>query len=129
MRYRVLVPAEPTDAIPRGAALLEVDRTGYGLVSSGGAQFGELCAQALREGRRVAIPEGCVEVGYYDAIYGELHPQPRGVAALESWLGRPTNRSDFEAVENRMARCRRARRLLMQGRYAEAARIDPRMGL
>jgi len=28
MRYRVLVPAEPTGAIPRGGALLEVDR-GY----------------------------------------------------------------------------------------------------
>lgn len=61
---------------------------------AGRAQFGELCAQALRDGGRYAIPEGCVEVGYYDTIDGELHPQRRGVEALESWLGYPTNRSE-----------------------------------
>jgi hypothetical protein len=83
MRYRVVVPAETTDAIPHGAALLEShgrpsrDSRRYGVVFAGREQFGELCAQAARQGRRVVIPEDCTEVGYYDAIDGELRAQSR----------------------------------------------------
>lgn len=65
----------------------------------------------------------------YDATDGELRARNGGVAALENWLARRINRNDFEALDNRMTRRQRARRLFMQGRYAEAARIDPRMGL
>lgn len=46
MRYRVLVPAEPSKAIPRGAAVLEYRRdTGgvYGWVFAGHHQYG--CAR------------------------------------------------------------------------------------
>jgi hypothetical protein len=135
MRYRVVVPPEPSKTIPRGAAVLETgerggpDRCQYGLVFVGQAQFGELCAQAARGGRRVVLPADCREVGYYDAIDGELRTHNPGTAALERWIGRRVGRSDLEALDNRTARRRRARRLLGQGRYAEAARIDPRMGL
>jgi hypothetical protein len=131
MRYRVLVPAEPNDAIPRGAAVLEYRRcargAAYGRVYAGRAQFGELCAQATRHGHRAAIPDS-VEVGYYDATDGLLRAQRPGVAALERWLGRRVYRDDLEALDNRFTRRGQARRLALQGRYAEAARIDPNMG-
>lgn len=129
MRYRVLVPKEPSAAIPRGAALLQASRGKPGHLFNGPGQFGELCAKATRRGRPLAIPEGCVEVGFYDAIDGELRAQSRGVAELERWLGRRISRADLEALDNRATRRHRARRLFMQGRYAEPARIDPRMGL
>lgn len=136
MRYRVVVPFEPSEAIPQGAAILETGERGgpdrrqrYGLMFAGHEQFGELCAQAACGGRRVVVPADCREVGYYDAVEGELRTHNPGTAALERWLGRRVSRSDLEALDNRAARRRRARRLLGQGRYAEAARIDPRMGL
>jgi hypothetical protein len=75
----------------------------------------------------VAIPAGCIEIGAYEATDDEL--RCRNVAALEAWLGRRVSRSDLEALDNRTTRRHEARRLLMQGRYAEAQRIDPRMGL
>jgi hypothetical protein len=112
VRYRVLVPKEPSAAIPRGAALLQASRGKPGHLFNGPGQFGELCAKATRRGRPLAIPEGCVEV-----------------AELERWLGRRISRADLEALDNRATRRHRARRLFMQGRYAEPARIDPRMGL
>jgi hypothetical protein len=126
MRYRVLVPKAPTGEVPRGAALLEA-RRGRGRVFTGREQFGELCARAARRGRWVALPEGCVEVGWYEAADGQL--RTRKVAVLEEWLGRRVYREDFEALDNRMVRRGRARRLFLQGRYAEAQKIDPRMGL
>ncbi len=133
MRYRVLVPAEPSDAIPRGAAVLEYRRgargAAYGRMCAGREQFGELCAQAARHGRVVALPDGCVEVGFYDEVDGELRAHNRGIAHLEQWLGRHVYRGDLEARENRSARRAQARRLLFQGRIAEAAKLDPRLGL
>ncbi len=57
---------------------------------------------------------------------GEL--RARNIRALEAWPGRRVSRSDLEALDNRTTRRHRARRLFMQGRYAEAQRIDPRMG-
>lgn len=133
MRYRVLVPAEPSDAIPRGAAVLEYRRgargSAYGRMYAGRDQYGELCAQAARHGRLVALPDGCTEVGYYDETDGELRAHNRGLAALERWLGRRVHRDDLEARENRSARRAEARRLLFQGRIAEAASIDPHLGL
>ncbi len=128
MLYRVLVPEQPTDAIPRGAAMLEHDCRSA-LVLMSGEPFGERCAQAERHGRRVAIPEGCIEVGHYDSIDGELRLQLRGAEALGRWLGHPVSRGDLEARDNRTVRRHRARLLLYQGRFAEAARIDPRMGI
>jgi hypothetical protein len=132
VRYRVLVPAEPSDAIPRGAAVLEYRRHAHGAhgrIYAGRDQYGELCAQAARRGRLVGLPDGCTEVGFYDDIDGELRAHQRGLAVLERWLGRRVTRSDLEARENRSSRRAEARRLFFQGRFAEAARIDPRMGL
>jgi hypothetical protein len=91
--------------------------------------FGERCAQAIQHGRRVALPDGCVEVGYYDSLDGELRAHRHGITALARWLGHPVSRGDLEARDNRSERRSRARQLLYQGRFAEAARIDPRMGL
>jgi hypothetical protein len=63
MRYRVLAPAQPSAAIPRGAAVLEHRRRAHGAahgrVYAGRDQFGELCAQAARQGRLVALPDDC----------------------------------------------------------------------
>ncbi|MGD1059114.1 MAG: hypothetical protein ABR992_17060 [Solirubrobacteraceae bacterium] len=133
MRYRVLVPAEPSDAIPRGAAVLEcrrgAHRAAYGRVYAGRDQFGELCAQTVRRGRLVALPDGCAEVGFYDEVDGELCAHNRGIGVLERWLGRRVSRSDLQARDNRSTRRAQARRLFLQGRFAEAAKIDPRMGL
>jgi hypothetical protein len=133
MRYRVLVPADPSEAIPRGAAVLEDSRRAHarthGRVYAGRDQYGELCAQAAQHGRLVALPEGCAEVGYYDAIDGELRAHRSGLAALERWLGRRVHRGDLEARDNRTTRRAEARRLLFQGRIVEAAKIDPRLGL
>jgi hypothetical protein len=133
MRYRVLVPAEPSDAIPRGAAILEYRRRAhgatYGRVYAGPDQFGELCAQAARQGRVLALPDDCAEVGFYDEVDGELRAHDRGIALLERWLGRRMYRGDLEARDNRSARRARARRLLFQGRFAEAAKLDRRLGL
>jgi hypothetical protein len=129
MRYRVLVPAEPSGAIPRGAAVLEYRRGArgapYGRVYAGRDQFGELCAHAARHGRLVALPDGCTEVGYYDTIDGELRAHRPGLSVLERWLGRRVYHGDFEARDNRSARRAEARRLLFQGRIAEAAKLDP----
>lgn len=127
MRHRVLLPSEASEAVPRGAALLEV-RRGVGLVFNSRESFAERCAQALLEGRRVAIPAGCVEVGYYDAADGELRGHHQGILALERWLGRRVSRGDLEARENRTERRRRARSLYIQGRHREAAALDRRMG-
>jgi hypothetical protein len=132
MRHRVLVPAEPTDATPRGAAVLEYSGRGrgaaYGRVYAGRGQFGELCAQAARRGRLVALPDGCTEVGFYDEVDGELRAHYGGIVLLEQWLGRRVSHGDLEARDNRAARRARARRLTCEGRFAEAARLDPRLG-
>lgn len=126
MLYRVLVPNEPTAEIPCGAALLETAR-GRGQIFAARHQFGELCAKAARRGRRVAIPAGCIEINSFEATDGEL--RARNAAALERWLGRRVSRDDLEALDNRDTRRQRARRLFLQVRYAEAQRIDPRMGM
>jgi len=34
--------------------------------------FGERCAQAVRHGRRMPLPDGCIEVGHYESIHGEI---------------------------------------------------------
>jgi hypothetical protein len=129
MLYRVLIPPQATEAIPRGAALLE-DGPGRALVCASSAPLGERCAQAIQQRRHVALPqEGCVEVGYYDSLDGELRAHRHGLEALARWLEHPVSRSDLEARDNRNARRARARRLLYQGRFAEAARIDRRIGL
>ncbi len=132
MRYRVLAPAEAGATIPRGAAVLEYRHrahgAAHGLVYAGRDQFAELCAQAARQGRLVALPDDCQEVGYYDADDGELRAHNRGIAALERWLGRRVNRGDLEARENRSSSRARARRLTFEGRFAEAAKLDRRCG-
>lgn len=130
MRHRILVPAEPSAAIPRGAAVLEHRRApgAQGRFYAGRDQFGELCAQAARQGRLVALPAGWTEVGFYDEVDGELRAHNRGIALLEQWLGRRVSRGDLEARDNRAVRRARARRLTTEGRIAEAARLDPRLG-
>ena len=130
MLYPVVVPKAPTDAIPRGAAILEHGR-GSALVFGGTSRerFGERCAQAVRHGQLIRLPGGCVEVGHYEATDGEIRLRYGGALVLARWLGHPVSRGDLEARDNRADRRRRARQLFYQGRHAEAARIDPRMGL
>lgn len=131
MLYRVLVPAEPSNAIPRGAAVIEwcrAGRTAHGRVYADREQYGELCSQAIRQGLLVALPDSCTEVGFYDEVDGELRAHDRGLALLERWLGRPVSRGDLEAHETRSTRRAQARRLVLQGRFADAFKIDPRMG-
>jgi hypothetical protein len=81
MLYRVLVPKEPTHEIPRGAALLETAR-GRGTMFLGRHQFGELCAKAIRQGRHVAIPADCIEIGSYEATDGELRARNGAASSL-----------------------------------------------
>lgn len=76
----------------------------------------------------MALPD-CAEVGYYDDRDGELSAHRPGLAVLARWLGRRVYHGDLQATENRSARRAQARRLFLQGRYAEALGIDPRMGL
>jgi hypothetical protein len=128
--YRVLVPSEPSELIPKGAALLQL-RRGEGVVYlARGDSFAECCANARTRGRVVAIPEDAVEVGIFEEGDGELRlGHGSGVAALERWLGHRVYRNDLEARDNRSDRRARARRLTMQGRTAEAFLIDRRLGL
>lgn len=57
MLYPVVVPKAPTDAIPRGAAILKHGR-GSALVFGGTSRerFGERCAQAVRRGQLIRLP-------------------------------------------------------------------------
>jgi hypothetical protein len=128
MVYRVLIPREPSEAVPRGAALLEV-RVGEGRVLKSDDRFGEQCSQAIREGHRVRLPDDPVEIGYYDDTDGELNVYGRGIDGLGRWLGHPVSRDDLQARDNRTERRHRARSLTMRGRFIEAARLDKRMGL
>jgi hypothetical protein len=112
MLYRVLIPEHATEAIPRGAALIEYNRRSALVITNRREPFGERCAEAIQHGRRVALPDGCVEVGYYDSIDGELRAHHHGLAALTAWLGHPVSRSDLQARDNRDERRARARQLL-----------------
>lgn len=128
MLYRVVVPAQPTETVPAGAALLAHGR-GTALMQASDESFGECCAKAARHGTLVKIPGGANEIGTYDETYGELRLRQGGADRLAIWLGHPISRGDLEARENRTVRRGRARRLLYEGRVAEAFRIDRRMGL
>jgi hypothetical protein len=101
MRYRVLVPAESSDAIPRGAAVLEYRRGArgiYGRVFYGRGQYGELCAQAAERGGVVAFPAGCQEIGYYNAIDGELRAQQRGLDEYTEAISRRATTGQLGAL-------------------------------
>lgn len=63
-------------------------------------RVGELCAQAALHGRVMALPDGCTEVGYYEAVDGELRAHRQGLVVLERWLGRRVHRGDLEARDN-----------------------------
>lgn len=67
---------------------------------AGGGHYGELCAQAIRQGRLLALPDGCAEVGFYDQADGKLHTRRSGIALLERWLGRRVSRNDLHARES-----------------------------
>ena len=126
--YRVFVPAAPTETIPKGAALLEAGRGRAMMFHDPREPFAERCAKAISYGRIIALPEDCTEVGFYDEYAGELNPTPRGLHVLESWIGQRAYRGDLEARDNRTNRRSQARRLMMQGRSAEAYRLDRRFG-
>jgi hypothetical protein len=48
----------------------------------------------------MALPDGCTEVGYYEAVDGELRAHRQGLVVLERWLGRRVHRGDLEARDN-----------------------------
>jgi hypothetical protein len=69
-------------------------------------------------------------VGVYNDHDGELRLNAyRGAPLLSAWCGHPIHRGDLEARDSRSARRMQARRLMMQGRTAEAFQLDRRMGL
>ena len=53
MRYRIVVPAEPTDAIASGAALIAAAPRRLVAYADPRVTFGERCARAIRQGRLV----------------------------------------------------------------------------
>jgi hypothetical protein len=91
--------------------------------------FGERCARAVVSGALVSLPDEVKAIGVYDATDGELHLRHGAASLLARWIGRPVSRGDIAAGDNRTDRRAHARRLFYEGRHAEAARIDPRMGL
>lgn len=131
MLYAVLVPEEPSDGVPCGAAVLAYGRDHRAALVYHDPRepFGERCARASRQPRPIIVPGASVEVGQYDSIDGEVRLNHHGVHSLGRWIGGRVSRGDLVARENRTDRRHRARALFYQGRYAEAFRIDRRMGL
>jgi hypothetical protein len=132
MMQRVLVPAdnEQKDGIPRGACLLEIRGNRAICFFQRNTSFADLCqAASHNQGRLITIDFETVAVASYDDYNGELRPLNRGFADLEKWCGKPFYRNDLEAKDSLTSRRHQARRLMMQGRTAEAFRIDKRMGL
>lgn len=101
---RPLVPKAPTDAIPRGAAILGHGRGSALVLANARERFGERCAQAARHGQLIRPPGGCVEVGHYESTDGEVRLRHGGALTLSRWLGHPVSRSDLEARDNRTDR-------------------------
>lgn len=128
MRYRIVVPAAPTDAIARGAALIAAAPRRLVAYADPSVTFGERCARAIRQGRIVPAA-GATGIGWFDDTDGEATLDRAGPAALREWLGHPVYLNDLRADDNRAERRHRARALTMQGRLAEAYEIDPRLGL
>src|ERR1700722_14670924 len=125
MLYPVLVAKEPTDAIPRGAAILEHGRR----LSTRARENQRAVRRALRASRPPR-PAYAAARRMHRGRPLRIDPRRNTPAArvLARWLGHPVSRGDLEARENRTTRRHRARQLFYQGRYADAQRIDPRMG-
>ena len=129
MDYEVVIPEEPTEELPKGAAILRT-RTHYGFIAHDPRErFGEACAQAARQHRLVKLPASVKTIGHYNETDGELRVMQGRIQLLEAWIGRRMSRDELEARENRSTRRNQARRLLRQGRIAEAWMIDRRLGL
>jgi hypothetical protein len=128
MQYVIVVPAEPGEGIPQGAAVVRTGRGAFLAYSDPHVPFGERCAQAVRHGSLVQVT-GATEIGWFDDTEGEIRLNRRGADVLAPWIGHPVYRNDLAARENLADRRARARRLTMQGRLAEAYRIDRRLGL
>lgn len=101
MLHPVLVPREPTDAMPRGAAILGHGRGSALVLANARERFGERCAQAARHGKLIRLPGGCVEVGHYESTDGEVRLRHGGALTLSRWLEHPVSRGDLEARDNR----------------------------
>ena len=131
--HRVIIPKDyqPRDLIPKGAALLELVQGRAICYFEHNASFADRCQAAARgQGRIVKLDFETTYVGTYDDTAGELRPDARyGASLLEKWYGRRVYRNDLEAKDNRNDRRAQARRLMMQGRTAEAYRLDKRLGL
>lgn len=124
-----MVPASGTpDEIPKGAAIVASARPGWFLVfTDPRVRFGERCARALANGQpRQLQPAGMTRVGWFDDQEGKVRLDHTNAAALDRWLGSRAYLNDLQAVNNRDERRRRARRLMAQGRVAEAFRVDRR---
>ena len=128
MRYRIVVPAEPTDVIARGAAVIAAGPGRLAVYADPRVTFGERCARAIRQGRIVPAVQAA-GAGWFDDVEGEATLERAGAAALERWLGQRVYLNDLRAANNRTDRRHRARRLAMQGRLAEAFEIDRHLGL
>ena len=129
--FRVVVPADPAGAghLPRGAALLMVGVGGARCYHHPRDSFAERCAKAAAgHCRMVDVSFDTVEVGMFDARAGEVRLGRAGAGPLEAWLGQRVYRNDLEARGTLAGRRSQARRLALQGRTAQALRLDRRMG-
>jgi hypothetical protein len=129
MDCEVVIPKEPSEECPKGAALLKTRRD-FAFVAEDPRQgFAECCAQAAKNHRLVRLPAKVTVIGRYSQEDGELRVLQGRHQLLESWIGHRLTRNDLEARDSRSQRRSTARRLTMQGRYSEAWRIDKRLGL
>lgn len=133
MRYAIMIPAEASEDIPQGAAVIRHGRDALLVYSGPRVPFGERCARAIRNGRLVRagadVAVAAEEIGWFDDYEGEARLSRKGRTVLDRWLGHPVRRNDLAAWDNQADRRQRARRLTFQGRTAEAYLIDRRLGL
>ena len=128
MRHVIVVPATPDGDVPAGAAVIQHAPGLFLVCSASAAAFGERCAQALHHGNRVRLTQ-VTEIGWFDDFDGQVRLNRQGAGLLGQWLGHPVYLNDLAARDNRAERRQRARRLMLQGRLAEAYRLDGRFGL
>lgn len=127
--YALYVPADTQSDIPEGAALVECGRGRVCVYWARDESYAECCAQAVKRGRVIAIPEGAIMIGMFSPADEEVRLQANAISMLERWLRRRVYRNELKARDNRDERRRQARHLTMQGRTAEAWKLDRRLGL
>lgn len=128
MKHEILLPQVNTDAIPRGAAVIQGARDKARVYHNPRLSFSECCSRAItHRGAEVELDFPTETVGYFDDQRARV--EGRQMRKLQRWIGRRELNSQAE-VEARVEETRaEARKLARQGRYAEALIKDRHMGL